>query len=182
LSLGHGTTGLNLHGSRSSAEESTATTRQGQRTVNTTPVGMEGNLGMPMPAEFLHPPCESQSCLLRAARVAGCRTTAGGRLQALGAFRLFAGIEPDADRVLRHIATSASRPIRAMPLESRHVVSVGEHASAFRFAICWRSTRHRHICIRHAQPAGFPVVALYVIRAPRAGPPFLPALRRDGTI
>ncbi len=45
--------------------------------------------------------------MLRAARACGCRTMSGGGMavfQAVGAFRLFAGVEPDAERMLRHFA------------------------------------------------------------------------------
>lgn len=83
--------------------------------VNATPVGMTGHPGMPVAAEWLRPerwvadivyfPLETE--LLRTARAIGCRTMAGGTMavfQAVGAFRLFAGLEPDADRMLRHFA------------------------------------------------------------------------------
>jgi shikimate dehydrogenase len=66
-----------------------------------------------LPAGLLHPglwvadvvyvPLET--ALLRAARAAGCRTLDGGGMavfQAVGALRLFAGIEPDAARMRRH--------------------------------------------------------------------------------
>jgi shikimate dehydrogenase len=42
---------------------------------------------------------------LRSARALGCRTLAGGGMavfQAAGAFRLFSGIAPDAERMIRH--------------------------------------------------------------------------------
>ncbi len=84
--------------------------------VNTTPVGMVGHPGMPVPRDWLRPdlwvadvvyfPLETE--LLRAARAAGCRTMDGGMMavfQAVGAFRLFTGIEPDADRMIRHFAS-----------------------------------------------------------------------------
>jgi shikimate dehydrogenase len=83
--------------------------------VNTTPVGMTKLPGMPLPAELLHPrlwvaeiiyfPLETE--LLRHARALGCRTLDGGGMavfQAVGAFRLFTGVEPDAERMLRHFA------------------------------------------------------------------------------
>lgn len=84
--------------------------------VNTTPIGMDGHPGMPVPRDWLRPelwvaeivyfPLETE--LLRAARAAGCRTMDGGMMavfQAVGAFRLFAGIEPDPDRMIRHFAS-----------------------------------------------------------------------------
>jgi shikimate dehydrogenase len=83
--------------------------------VNTTPVGMTKLPGMPLPAELLHPrlwvaeiiyfPLETE--LLKEARALGCRTLDGGGMavfQAVGAFRLFTGVEPDAERMLAHFA------------------------------------------------------------------------------
>jgi shikimate dehydrogenase len=83
--------------------------------VNTTPLGMAKYPGMPLAASLLHPrlwvadivyfPLKTE--LLRAARACGCRTMSGGGMavfQAVGAFRLFAGVEPDAERMLRHFA------------------------------------------------------------------------------
>jgi shikimate dehydrogenase len=46
------------------------------------------------------------------ARAKGCRTLDGGGMavfQAAGAFRLFAGIEPDAERMLRHFSELQQR-------------------------------------------------------------------------
>ena len=84
--------------------------------VNTTPLGMAKYPGMPLAASLLQPrlwvadivyfPLETE--LLRAARACGCRTMSGGGMavfQAVGAFRLFAGVEPDAERMLRHFAS-----------------------------------------------------------------------------
>lgn len=81
--------------------------------VNTTPLGMAKYPGMAIPAELLRPqiwvadivyfPLETE--LLRQARARGCRTLSGGGMavfQAVGAFRLFTGREPDAARMLRH--------------------------------------------------------------------------------
>jgi shikimate dehydrogenase len=81
--------------------------------VNTTPVGMTKYPGMALPAHLLHPslwvadivyfPLETE--LLRTARAVGCRTMGGGGMavfQAVGAFRLFTGIEPDPERMRRH--------------------------------------------------------------------------------
>jgi shikimate dehydrogenase len=83
--------------------------------VNATPVGMAKHPGAPVPAHLLRPdlwvadvvyfPLETE--LLRSARARGCRTMAGGGMavfQAAGAFRLFTGREPDAERMLRHFA------------------------------------------------------------------------------
>ncbi len=83
--------------------------------VNCTPVGMAKLPGTPLPVALLHPglwvaeivyfPLETE--LLRAARAIGCRTLHGGGMavfQAVDAFRLFTGITPDAERMLRHFA------------------------------------------------------------------------------
>ncbi len=54
-------------------------------------------------AEVVYFPLETE--LLRAARRRGCRTLDGGGMavfQAAEAFRLFTGIQPDADRMRRH--------------------------------------------------------------------------------
>jgi quinate/shikimate dehydrogenase (NAD+) len=84
--------------------------------IHCTPTGMAKLPGLPLPAELLRPahwiaeivyfPLETE--LLRVARSKGCRTLDGGGMavfQAVGAFRLFTGIEPDADRMLRHFAS-----------------------------------------------------------------------------
>jgi shikimate dehydrogenase len=81
--------------------------------VNTTPLGMAKYPGMAVPAALLrlelwvadivYFPLETE--LLRQARTRGCRTMSGGGMavfQAVGAFRLFTGREPDAARMLRH--------------------------------------------------------------------------------
>jgi shikimate dehydrogenase len=81
--------------------------------VNATPVGMAKYPGTPVPIEMLRPdlwvaeivyvPLETE--LLRAAGARGCRTMGGGGMavfQAAGAFRLFTGHEPDAERMMRH--------------------------------------------------------------------------------
>jgi shikimate dehydrogenase len=81
--------------------------------VNATPVGMAQYPGTPVPtdllrsdlwvAEIVYFPLETE--LLRAAKARGCRTMAGGGMavfQAVGAFRLFTGREPNAERMLQH--------------------------------------------------------------------------------
>lgn len=81
--------------------------------VNTTPMGMAKLPGMPVPkallrkdlwvAEIVYFPLETE--LLREARALGCRTLDGGTMavfQAVKAFELFTGIEPDADRMTEH--------------------------------------------------------------------------------
>jgi shikimate dehydrogenase len=84
--------------------------------INTTPVGMAKVPGSPVPKELLRPdlwvaeiiyfPFETD--LLRDARAIGCRTLTGGGMavfQAVNAFRLITGAEPDAERMQRHFAT-----------------------------------------------------------------------------
>jgi len=81
--------------------------------IHCTPTGMAKLPGMPLKAELLQGkhwvaeivyfPLETE--LLRVARAKGCRTVDGGGMavfQAVGAFRLFTGIEPDAERMRRH--------------------------------------------------------------------------------
>jgi shikimate dehydrogenase len=84
--------------------------------INTTPVGMAKFPGSPIPKELLRPdlwvaeiiyfPLETE--LLRDARALGCRTLTGGGMavfQAVDAFRLITGGEPDAERMARHFAS-----------------------------------------------------------------------------
>lgn len=81
--------------------------------VHCTPTGMAKHPGMPLDAgllrkeqwvaEIVYFPLETE--LLRVARAKGCRTLDGGGMvvfQAAAAFRLFTGVEPDAERMLRH--------------------------------------------------------------------------------
>jgi shikimate dehydrogenase len=81
--------------------------------IHCTPTGMAKLPGLPLPAELLEGrhwvaeivyfPLETE--LLRVAREKGCRTVDGGGMavfQAVGAFRLFTGVEPDAERMRRH--------------------------------------------------------------------------------
>jgi shikimate dehydrogenase len=84
--------------------------------IHATPTGMAKHPGVPLPAKFLRPqlwvaeivylPLETE--LLRTAKGVGCRTLNGGGMavfQAAEAFRLFTGIAPDTERMLRHFAT-----------------------------------------------------------------------------
>ncbi|MGW7041983.1 shikimate dehydrogenase [Streptomyces avermitilis] len=86
--------------------------------VHATPTGMAAHPGLPLPAELLHPglwvaevvyrPLETE--LLRTARALGCATLDGGGMavfQAVDAFRLFTGREPDSMRMLADIAELA---------------------------------------------------------------------------
>jgi shikimate dehydrogenase len=84
--------------------------------VHCTPTGMANHPGLPLPAELLRPalwvadivyfPLETE--LLRRSRALGCRTLHGGAMavfQAVEAFRLFTGVTPDDERMLRHFAS-----------------------------------------------------------------------------
>ncbi|NUS26571.1 MAG: shikimate dehydrogenase [Streptomyces sp.] len=86
--------------------------------VHATPTGMAAHPGLPFPAQLLHPglwvaevvyrPLETE--LLRTARAIGCATLDGGGMaafQAVDAFRLFTGREPDAARMLADIGELA---------------------------------------------------------------------------
>jgi shikimate dehydrogenase len=79
--------------------------------INTTPIGMANRPGLPLPAALLLPSLwvaeiiyfPLETALLRAARGLGCRTVDGGAMavfQAAEAFRLFTGVQPDAQRML----------------------------------------------------------------------------------
>jgi shikimate dehydrogenase len=81
--------------------------------VHATPTGMAAHPGMPLDARLLrrelwvadivYRPLETE--LVRTARDLGCRVLDGGGmavLQAVDAFRLFTGLEPDPDRMLAH--------------------------------------------------------------------------------
>jgi shikimate dehydrogenase len=84
--------------------------------IHATPTGMVGHPGLPLPAELLTPkllicevvyvPLETE--LLQRARAIGCRTLNGGGMavfQAAEAFRLFTGMMPHPERMLRHFAS-----------------------------------------------------------------------------
>jgi shikimate dehydrogenase len=79
--------------------------------VNCTPMGMAAHPGLPLPAtllrsdlwvaEIVYFPLET--ALVQTARALGCRVSDGGGMavfQAVEAFRLFTGQEPDAERML----------------------------------------------------------------------------------
>jgi shikimate dehydrogenase len=81
--------------------------------IHATPTGMAKLPGLPLPerlrcsslwvSEIVYFPLET--ALLVAARRAGCAVCDGGTMavgQAVGAFRLFTGLEPDAERMRRH--------------------------------------------------------------------------------
>jgi shikimate dehydrogenase len=81
--------------------------------IHATPTGMAKLPGLPLPdhllrndlwvSEIVYFPLET--ALLAAARRAGCAVCDGGTMavgQAVGAFRLFTGLEPDAERMRKH--------------------------------------------------------------------------------
>jgi shikimate dehydrogenase len=81
--------------------------------VHATPTGMDKLPGLPLPAELLRSPLwvseivyfPLETALLKAARAAGCAVCDGGTMavgQAVGAFRLFTGAEPDPQRMEAH--------------------------------------------------------------------------------
>jgi shikimate dehydrogenase len=81
--------------------------------VHATPTGMDKLPGLPLPEALLRPELwvaeivyfPFETALLKAARALGCRTVDGGTMavgQALGAFKLFTGLEADPERVGAH--------------------------------------------------------------------------------
>ena len=88
--------------------------------VHATPTGMAAHPGLPFDVSLLRPaqwvaevvyrPLETP--LVAAARSRGCRVLTGGGMavfQAADAFRRFTGVEPDAERMLRHFEELARR-------------------------------------------------------------------------
>ena len=84
--------------------------------IQATPIGMQGHPGLPLPAEWLHSALwvadviyfPRETALLQAANALGCATMNGGGMvvyQAAGAFRLFSGLTPDAQRMGQHFAS-----------------------------------------------------------------------------
>ena len=87
--------------------------------VHCTPTGMDKYPGLPLPAELLRRDLwvaeivyfPLETALLQKARQIGCRTLDGGGMavfQAVEAFRLFTGITPDHQRMLRHFVKLGS--------------------------------------------------------------------------
>jgi len=87
--------------------------------INATPLGMAKYPGIAMPetlseprhfvADIVYFPLET--ALLRAARARGCRVLDGGGMavfQAVEAFRLFTGLDPDVTRMLGHFQQSTT--------------------------------------------------------------------------
>lgn len=103
------------------ASDISAALRRADGLVHATPTGMAAHPGLPLPEELLHPglwvadivyrPLET--ALVRTARSLGCRVLDGGGMavfQAVDSFRLFTGIEPDAERMLTHFADLVAAP------------------------------------------------------------------------
>jgi shikimate dehydrogenase len=115
-----------LHGAgRASAGADIASALHGARgLIHATPTGMDKLPGLPLPAALLRPDLwvsevvyfPLDTALLKAARKAGCATADGGGMavgQAVGAFRLFTGREPDPLRMdahLRSLVAAQSQP------------------------------------------------------------------------
>lgn len=89
--------------------------------VNATPVGMAKLPGMPIDAALLRQECwvadivyfPLETALLAEARRRGCRTLSGQGMavyQAARAFKLFTGVEPDADRMTATFAAFDDAP------------------------------------------------------------------------
>ena len=87
--------------------------------VHATPTGMAAHPGLPLDAGLLRPELwvadivyrPLETALVRTARELGCRVLDGGGMavfQAVDAFRLFTGVEPDAGRMLAHFTTLVS--------------------------------------------------------------------------
>ncbi len=89
--------------------------------VHATPTGMAAHPGSPVPAHLLRPelwvadivyrPLATE--LVTTARARGCRVLDGGGMavfQAVDSFRLFTGVEPDAERMLGAFATLVDAP------------------------------------------------------------------------
>jgi shikimate dehydrogenase len=89
--------------------------------VHATPTGMAAHPGLPLDAGLLRPELwvadivyrPLDTALVRTARELGCRVLDGGGMavfQAVDAFRLFTGVEPDVGRMLAHFTTLVSGP------------------------------------------------------------------------
>jgi shikimate dehydrogenase len=104
-----------VYGERASAAaEVAAAMHDATGLIHATPTGMDKLPGLPLPQTLLRPglwvsevvyfPIET--ALLRAARARGCATVDGGTMavgQAVGAFGLFTGLAPDAQRMEAHL-------------------------------------------------------------------------------
>jgi shikimate dehydrogenase len=101
-------------GSKANAEPDLALALKGaDGLVQATPIGMDKQPGLPFDEKLLRPDLwvsevvyvPLETALLKAARRIGCPTMDGGHMnvgQAVRAFKLFTGIEPDEERMDRH--------------------------------------------------------------------------------
>ena len=94
--------------------------------VHATPTGMAAHPGLPLDAGLLRPDLwvadivyrPLETALVRTARELGCRVLDGGGMavfQAVDAFRLFTGLEPDPERMLAHfteLVTGTGQDVR----------------------------------------------------------------------
>jgi shikimate dehydrogenase len=100
-------------GKASASRDAGQALRDADGLIHATPAGMSGHPGLPLPADLLRRelwvaeivyfPLETE--LLQHARSIGCRTLDGSRMavgQAVEAFRLFTGEEPDRARMHRY--------------------------------------------------------------------------------
>ncbi|MFI5585509.1 shikimate dehydrogenase [Amycolatopsis sp. NPDC051758] len=98
--------------------------RRADGLVHATPTGMAAHPGSPLPAGLLRPELwvadivyrPLETALLAAARARGCRVLHGGGmvvLQAAESFRLFTGVDPDPERMLRHFDALDGETARA---------------------------------------------------------------------
>ncbi|HZM35263.1 MAG TPA: shikimate dehydrogenase [Burkholderiales bacterium] len=103
--------------------------------IHATPTGMAGAPGMALPAELLRPPLwvsevvyvPLETELLRAARRAGCEVMDGGHMtvgQAIGAFKLFTGLDADPGRMDAHFRQLVSASLQG---GGRKMASKEEH-------------------------------------------------------
>jgi shikimate dehydrogenase len=112
---------LNQHfpGKTSAAGDAAAAMHGATGLIQATPVGMAALPGMPLPekllqrsmwvSEVVYVPLETP--LLKAARRIGCATADGGHMnvgQAVGAFKLFTGLDPDPARMDAHFRRLAA--------------------------------------------------------------------------
>jgi shikimate dehydrogenase len=97
--------------------------------IHATPTGMSSVPGLPLPEHLLRPslwvseivyfPLDTE--LLKAARARGCATADGGGMavgQAVGAFRLFTGEEPDAARIDAHFRAMVAAKAAAIQVQA----------------------------------------------------------------
>jgi shikimate dehydrogenase len=97
----------------SAIDDASEALRTADGLIHATPTGMHGRPGLPLPAELIRRdlwvaeivyfPLETE--LLRLANSLGCRTLDGSRMavgQAVEAFRLFTGMDPEPARMHRH--------------------------------------------------------------------------------